>query len=163
MIIKNLRIFLPMGSVLVSFLISFSLFAPEARLEEYTRLIHKGLLRAPKIQLNSYNSYTYDTPNDSGTGASNKSLVLFVVPLLELTNLPAIVHDSLLFDSISDEGACGILTLYTSFKYAHKQIFMAFDKHDSYNKELGGLIEQHAVLRLTASGCELFGRDWNKK
>ena len=42
------------------------------------------------------NSYTFNTPDDTGTGNAYKGLVVFDLAVLLLTRLPLIIHDSII-------------------------------------------------------------------
>lgn len=39
-------------------------------------------------------NYSFATPENTGTGIAYKGLVIFDISVLNLTNLPIIVHDS---------------------------------------------------------------------
>ena len=65
-------------------------------------------------------------------GSKYKSLILFDLAVLDLTNLPIVIHDSVLLKQIEDFALEQILKLYTKSK---KQIFIALDKGSSYTKE----------------------------
>ncbi len=128
------------------------------KMKELNDFIYGENRKAPVISLES-NSYTFETPDDSGTGTSYKSLVVFDLAILCLTNLPVLVHDSVLLKNIGDEPMEKILELYSS---VGKQIFIALDKSDSYSPLASEILEGKAVLRLSNNGCELFGRSWNR-
>ena len=128
------------------------------KMKELNDFIYGENRKAPVISLES-NSYTFETPDDSGTGTSYKSLVVFDLAILCLTNLPVLVHDSVLLKNIGDEPMEKILELYSS---ADKQIFIALDKSDSYSPLASEILEGKAVLRLSNNGSELFGRSWNR-
>ena len=86
--------------------------------------------KPPKLQLWS-SKYLFDTPDDTGTGTSYKSLIVFDLSILKLTNLPALIHDSPVLKNIGDEPLEKLIELYTQF--SKKQIFIAIDKASSYN------------------------------
>jgi hypothetical protein len=56
----------------------------------------------------------------------------FDLAILALTDLPAIAHDSLILKNISDGSIDGIMKIYNQ---SEKQIFIAFDKQDSYGPQ----------------------------
>lgn len=80
--------------------------------------------------------------------------------ILSLTELPALAHDSSIFKNIGDEPIDKIMELYLK---SQKQIFIAFDKEQSYTEKTSKILNQTAVLRLNEGGDELFGWSWAKK
>lgn len=115
-------------------------------------------ISVPKLSLPKPDSYSFSIPNDSGTGSLARAMALLDIALLELTPLPAIALDTVSSKHISDERMCKILEIYQN---EPKQIFLAFDKADSYGEEANRILEKHTVLRLS-EGHELFGRSWAK-
>ena len=77
--------------------------------------------------------------------------------MLGLTNLPTIIHDSVILKQIGDAPVEKLLALY---KRAGKQVFIALDKAGSYTKEASAMLYEGAVLRLSNHGHELFGWSW---
>lgn len=125
----------------------------------YNDIIYKGKRKAPVINLTNGTKYTFWTPDDSGTGTSYKSLIVFDLSILKLTPLPAIAHDSLIFKNIADEPISQIIKLYTEF---NKQIFISFDKDGSYSDKTSQILNSTAVLHLNSGGDELFGYSWGE-
>lgn len=131
-----------------------------AQMLKYNNYIYNGSKESPILRLTS-TEYDFKTINDSGTGTSYKSLVIFDLSILSLTNLPALVHDSVIFKNIGDEPIVKILELYTEFP--EKQIFIAMDKADSYhNSQAQDCLEKNTVLRLSAGNSCLFGWSWSE-
>lgn len=128
------------------------------KMKELNDYIYGADRKPPIISLES-NSYKFETPDDSGTGTSCKSLVVFDLAILNLTNLPALIHDSVLLKNIGDEPMEKILELYSS---SQKQIFIALDKSDSYSQSAAAILDAKSVVKLSKSGNELFGRSWNR-
>lgn len=50
------------------------------------------------------------------------------------------------------------MRLYTKSK---KQIFIAFDKQDTYGAETQKILMDNKVLKLSDGGCELYRVSWN--
>ena len=115
--------------------------------------------QSPFLSL-SRKGYEYTTFNDSGTGTNYKNLILLDICLLKQTFLPALIHDSLLFKNIADEPIENILKLYTEF---NKQIFIAFDKLNTYPENVQKIIKDYYVLQLGDNEKALFGFTWNNK
>ena len=90
-------------------------------------------------------------------GIAYKGLVIFDLSVLELTKLPVLVHDSIIFKNISDEAIQKIIELYSN---SGKQIIIAFDKQKSYGEKTYNLLEKSSVLKLSDNGKQLFGFSW---
>lgn len=131
------------------------------KLETLSEKINGAEKYSPKITINSAKSYSYFSPKDKGTGTAYVNMILYDLAILNLTKLPFIIHDSLLFKNIEDERVVNIFNEYENTK---KQIFVSFDKKNSYNNdELVEIIEKHKVIELSFGGNELFGRSWSIK
>jgi hypothetical protein len=84
-------------------------------------------------------------------------LVLFDLAVLRLSRLPAIAHDSLIFKNVEVESVDGIMQLYNQSK---KQIFIAFDRADSFTPGTARIVYDNVRLKLDKNGQELYGEDW---
>lgn len=114
--------------------------------------------KPPVLQFNDYNSYRFETPDDTGTGSNFKGMIIFDLAILALTDLPAIAHDSLILKNISDGSIDGIMKIYSQ---SEKQIFIAFDKQDSYGPQTRKILYDNRVLQLSDDERELYGESWN--
>ncbi len=130
------------------------------QMQQFDGIIYDGKKKPPKLQLWS-SKYLFDTPDDTGTGTSYKSLIIFDLSILKLTNLPALIHDSPVLKNIGDEPLEKLIELYTQF--SRKQIFIAIDKASSYNTITETRLEKATVLRLSNNASALFGRCWSKE
>lgn len=130
------------------------------KLEEFSGKVNDND-SPPCLNLNSTSSYSFYAPNDSGTGTAYVSMILYDLAILELTKLPFVIHDSVLFKNLSDSR---VIKVFEEYENSRKQIFVSFDKKNSYGSdELKKTIEKHKVIKLYAGGGELFGRSWAKK
>lgn len=116
--------------------------------------------KPPHVHFNEYNSYRFETPDDTGTGSNFKGMIVYDLAVFLQTELPAIAHDSLLFKNIEKDVEDGIIRIYDS---TEKQVFIAYDKQGDCRPETRARLERNAVLRLSTDGCELYGRSWNKE
>ncbi len=131
------------------------------KLEELSVNVNGSDSYHPTFDLISQEKYTFNTPKDSGTGTAFVSMILYDLAILELTKLPFVVHDSLLFKNISDER---VVRIFEEYEKSQKQIFVSFDKEGSYKSTaLTKIIKNHTVIELSYGGGELFGRSWAKK
>lgn len=78
----------------------------------------------PIIQGVSPSKYQLYTPNDNGSGTSNKILIVSDMECLSNTELPYVIHDSVMFSEISYDRLSEIINIYTQ---SPKQIFIAID------------------------------------
>ena len=131
-----------------------------AKMKQFNDSLYSDVRKAPRLHFNSYNSYTFETPDDTGTGTNYKGMVLYDLAILYLTALPAIAHDSLIPKNISDGAIDGIMKIYAG---TDKQVFIAFDKQDSYPEGTRRILADNMVLKLSDNNSELYGESWNKE
>lgn len=131
------------------------------RMSEISDYVSQGKDNPPVLGIKEYNSYSFETPKDTGTGTNFKGMLIYDISILNSTALPALAHDSLLFANVSDETIEQILALYASEK--QKQIFIAFDREGKYSKETQSIIKENTVLKLDADEQALFGWQWGRK
>jgi hypothetical protein len=129
------------------------------KMQELNDYIYTSTKKPPVLAFN-HNNYIFETIDDTGTGTSYKSMIVYDLSVLELTVLPILIHDSVMLKQISDVALEKILTLYIS---TGKQIFIAFDKISSYSESSKKILNETKVLELAPNGNELFGRAWNNK
>lgn len=128
------------------------------RMEEFDSSLFSESRKAPHLTINGYNSYHFETSDDTGTGSNYKGMIIYDLAVLYSTDLPAIVHGSLIMKNISDVAIAGIMKLYVKSK---KQVFIAFDKQDTYGAETQKILMDNMVLKFSDGGCELYGETWN--
>ena len=135
--------------------------------QEMTRLndyIYGGERYAPTIKFGNSRSgkptYDFWTEDDTGAGTNFKGLIIFDLALLRLTELPVIAHDSNIFKNIADLPIDKIMELYNQSK---KQIFIAFDKEDTFYDVTRDIVHSTTIIELHENGGELFGWSWEKK
>lgn len=129
------------------------------RMAEINDYLYSGRKAPPTLTFSDL-QYTFQTRDDTGTGTSYKGLVVFDLSVLELTQLPIVVHDSVVLKQIADEAIETILMKYQSIG---KQIFISLDKAPSYTGPATAILKQTTVLSLSKDGNELFGRSWSNK
>lgn len=131
------------------------------RLNDY---IYDGERYAPEIHFQSTRkgnpTYTFGCRWNSGTGENYKNLIIFDLSILKTTELPVLIHDSLIFKNVADLPIDKIMHLYME---SDKQIFIAFDKKDAFSKYTSDTVYETRVLELHDNGGELFGWSWDKK
>lgn len=130
------------------------------RMKEYNDFLFTDVRKAPHLTFNEYNSYRFETPDDTGTGSNYKGMVIYDLAILNLTALPAIAHDSLILKNIGDGAVDGIMKIYAQ---STKQVFIAFDKQAAYKPDTQRILTDNTVLKLSDGNCELYGESWNKE
>jgi hypothetical protein len=119
--------------------------AINTKLKEINDLIHEDKRTAPKLNL-TYSKYEYEFFDNTGTGKAYTNLIIFDLAILTLTKLPFIMHDSFLFKNIEKEAVEQIIKFYNSMS---KQVFIAIDIIDMYNKETQEILEEKKVILLS--------------
>ena len=130
-------------------------------MSEISDVVSQGKDNPPILGIKEYNSYSFETPKDTGTGTNFKGMLIYDLSILDSTALPALAHDSLLFANVSDETIKQILALYAREK--QKQIFIAFDREGKYDVETQSIIKENTVLKLDTDEQALFGWKWSRK
>lgn len=130
------------------------------KMKEFNDSLFTDSRKAPYLHFNEYNSYRFETPDDTGTGSNYKGMVIYDLAILYLTALPAIAHDSLILKNISDVAIDGIMKIYAQ---SSKQVFIAFDKQAAYLPDTQKILKDNTVLKLSDNDCELYGESWNKE
>lgn len=128
-----------------------------------SRILKNDKQRAPELNLERLNKYSFSTKDDGGSGAQFRGLITFDLANMELSGIPFVVHDSDLLDPIEKNALTEIIKEYDSVKKKKQQVFVAFRSLDFYPEEARTIIENNVVLSLSAGGNELFGRAWNKE
>lgn len=131
-----------------------------SKMRDINSVLFKSPRKPPQIHFLDHNRFTFDTPDDTGTGSNYKGMVVFDLAMLECSALPALAHDSLLFKNWEKSVEDGIIREYARSK---KQIFIAFDKQGDCSPSTRKILEDKAMLRLGTDGKELYGRCWNKE
>lgn len=116
--------------------------------------------KKPPVLLFDGNQYEFFTIDDTGTGTSYKSMIVYDLSILGLTELPILIHDSVLLKQISDVAIERILELYNN---GSKQVFISFDKLPAYTTKSQNILLSKCVLKLSPGGNELFGWSWNDR
>lgn len=106
-------------------------------------------------------AYDFFIPNDTGAGSKYKSTILTDLSFMNLTDLPFVVHDTVLFKNIEDDTMENIIMRYASLE--SKQVFIAFDHINSFSEKAANMLRKHTVLNIIPGGKELYGKSWNTK
>ena len=122
------------------------------RLRKLNDVVTGGNENAPILSISDDKKISFYTHGNTSEGTAFKSMVLYDIALLTLTNLPAVIHDGNILQSISKRHFSEILRIYQQIG---KQIFIVVDKEEVTQ------IEDSVILELS-EGHELFGFSWSK-
>nr|WP_312216816.1 DUF2326 domain-containing protein [Clostridioides sp.] len=126
-------------------------------MKEIYKCIYKDSTKAPSLEL-SIDKYSFLMESDTGTGKTYAGILSLDLAIFKTSNLPFIIHDSILFKNMGDNNFANLINEYCSFK---KQIFIAIDKIDMYNDECKTKLENNHVIKLNKEET-LFKKIWNR-
>lgn len=122
---------------------------------------YNGKVRCPRIAFSGLDKrYSFYTPDDTGTGTSQKGVILFDIYTLQSTILPIAVHDTIILKHIEDVTMQEILKLYA--KVTGKQIIIAYDGKKRLDEEANKILSESTRLELSGGEMALFGKEFNK-
>jgi Chromosome segregation ATPases len=117
--------------------------------------IHTDQKKIPRITLRR-KSYNFDHSSNTGTGKSYADLIEFDLAILKLTDLPLIIHDSVLFKNIEDKAIDKVIEQYSLFD---KQIFIALDGINKFSENSQKILINKCAIQLSENN-KLFNVDW---
>lgn len=120
-----------------------------------------GEYNAPRLTIKAFNSYDFETPKDKGTGTNHRSMIIYDLAVLQNTVLPALAHDSIVFDSMPRPDLSNLIRVYAD--QVEKQIFIAVDKTSECTPEAQSILQETTVLKLDNNEKALFGEKWSRK
>jgi hypothetical protein len=125
------------------------------RMYDENKRIHTDGRRAPDLQLKD-SSYDFKVFNDTGTGKAYASLITLDLAIFETTQLPFLIHDTMLFKNIENTVFENIVAIYSE---QTKQVFIAVDEATKFNEVTRKILLNSRVLQL-AYDKTLFGINW---
>jgi uncharacterized protein YydD (DUF2326 family) len=114
--------------------------------------------KSPQLELRD-NSYSYTVTEDTGTGTAYAGLLLFDLTVFSSTQLPVVVHDSVLFKNIENDSVARLLEVYES--QTSKQSFIALDEIAKYGRAAEALLRARSAIQLEDAKV-LFVKDWRQ-
>jgi uncharacterized protein YydD (DUF2326 family) len=103
--------------------------------------------------------YSFQVYEDTGAGVAYSSLIVLDLAIFGLSELPLLVHDSVLFKNIENTAVSRLLEFY---KDASKQSFVALDEVRKYGAETATMLRECAVITLQNDHV-LYVKDWRKQ
>lgn len=135
--------------------------AINSQMEAINDEVTGGQYNAPKLALNAHDSYKFETPKDKGTGTNHRSMIIYDLAVMQNTVLPAVAHDSIVFDSMPRPDQSNLIRVYSD--QIEKQILIAVDKTSDCSREARNILEDTTVLKLDNNEQALFGEKWSRK
>lgn len=130
------------------------------KLKSFNQVVYGPKRNASQLKIKSASSFSFISPEDTGTGKAYAGLVGFDLAMLSLTHLPFIIHDSVLYKNIEVPATRNIIRILASVK--RKQIFLAFDEAPKFGAMAEGLLRTHTVLKLSDNEL-LYNKDWREQ
>ena len=119
-------------------------------------------INPPEIKIHSFESYSFQISNDTGTGSRFKSVCMLDITLLQQTDLPAVAHDSIMFANINDQACVDLFKQYVQL--TNRQLFVGVDRLEKFNDgENPNLAWENRVITLAIGTETLFGKQINKR
>lgn len=130
------------------------------KLKAFNKVVYGPTRNSSELRIKSSNSYSFTSPEDTGTGKSYAGLIGFDMAMLSLTKLPFVIHDSVVYKNIEVAAIKRILRILAFIKL--KQIFLSFDEAKKFGLQTEQLIKKFTVLKLSHNDL-LYNRDWRDK
>ena len=128
-------------------------------MQEINETVYGREVTAPVFDIKDGKKIELYTPRDAGTGTQYRGVIEFDLAMLDVADVPILVHDSLMFKNIENQAITGLVRSYLR---ASKQTFISVDKLSSYPEEASDLLSDAAVLLLGPEEEALFGRTWRR-
>lgn len=125
------------------------------KMKELNFKIYHDYERTPKFDITANNHYL-SLEDNTGTGRGDSNLVIFDLSILALTELPFIIHDSIMFKNIGNIPMVEIIKLYET---QNKQCFIAVDEINTYGEIASSILKKKKVIELSSKKV-LFIEDW---
>ena len=94
--------------------------------------------------MNAYNSNNFEIPKDKGTGTNDRSMIIYDLAVLQNTNLPALAHDSVMFNSMPRPDPGHLIRVRNA--QVEKQSFIAVNKTSEFTPEAQQILHQTSIL-----------------
>ncbi|WP_348622317.1 DUF2326 domain-containing protein [Paenibacillus polymyxa] len=117
--------------------------------------IHTEKRRAPELTLFE-KDYEYKVFDNTGTGKAYTNLFILDICIFDLTPLPILIHDSVLFKNVENSVVDNIIELYDEQR---KQTFISIDELNKYSSTTQEILITHSVIQLSKDKL-LFDKDW---
>jgi hypothetical protein len=130
------------------------------KLKAFNKVVYGPERNSSELRIKSSSSYSFMSPEDSGTGKSYAGLIGFDMAMLSLTRLPFVIHDSVVYKNIEVAAIKRVIRILAAIK--SKQIFLSFDEAKKFGYQAEQLLKKFTVLKLSHNDL-LYNKDWRDK
>jgi hypothetical protein len=130
------------------------------KLKAFNKVVYGPARNSSELRIKSATSFSFTSPEDTGTGKSYAGLIGFDMAMLALTRLPLVIHDSVVYKNIEIAATKKIFRIMAAIK--SKQIFLSFDEAKKFGSQTEQLINRFTVLKLSHNDL-LYNIDWRDK
>lgn len=127
------------------------------KLKAFNKVVYGPTRNSSELRIKSESSYSFTSPDDTGTGKSYAGLIGFDAAMLSLTLLPFAIHDSVVYKNVEVAATKRIIRILAAMKA--KQIFLSFDEAKKFGTQTEQRIEKFTVLKLSHNDL-LYNKDW---
>jgi hypothetical protein len=129
------------------------------KLGAFNNVVYGPKRNSSRLRIKSASSYSFTSPDDTGTGKSYAGLIGFDLALLALTRLPFVIHDSVIYKNIEVAATIRILRILSFLKA--KQLFLSFDEAKKFGVTTELILAKFTVLKLGNDDL-LYIKDWRE-
>lgn len=130
------------------------------KLKAFNKVVYGPARNSSELRIKSASTYSFTSPDDTGTGKSYAGLIGFDTAMLALTPLPFAIHDSVVYKNIEVAATQKILRILAAIKV--KQVFLSFDEAKKFGSQTEQRINKFTALKLGHSDL-LYNKDWRDK
>jgi hypothetical protein len=130
------------------------------KLRSFNKVVYGPSRSSSELRIKTASSYSFTSPQDTGTGKSYAGLIGFDVAMLSLTRLPFFIHDSVIYKNVEVAATKRILRILAAVKA--KQIFLSFDEAKKFGPQTESHLKKFTVLKLSHDDL-LYNQDWRNK
>lgn len=112
---------------------------------------------APEVSFGT-TDYKFIHGDDRGTGKGFGNLISLDLAVLESTQLPCLIHDSVLFKNLDIPAVENLIETYTAF---NKQVFIAIDEVPKYSSKTQQIIIKSQFIKLSREKLA-FRKSWKR-
>ncbi|MFC1750081.1 DUF2326 domain-containing protein [Pseudomonadota bacterium] len=130
------------------------------KLKAFNKVVYGPERNSSELRIKKHNSFSFTSPEDTGTGKSYAGLIGFDMSILSKTRLPLVIHDSVVYKNIEVAAVKRIIRILSAAK--SKQIFLSFDEANKYGIRTEKLLTDATALKLSHNDL-LYKKDWRDK
>lgn len=127
------------------------------KLKAFNKVVYGPARNSSELRIKSESSYSFTSPDDTGTGKSFAGLIGFDAAMLSLTPLPFAIHDSVVYKNVEVAATQRIIRILSAIK--GKQIFLSFDEAKKFGTQTEQRIKKFTALKLSQDDL-LYNKDW---